>query len=109
MKWPLYTGTALHLLALFGTAAALTQQGLLGNDLLFLSMVFFIFGEVALLDGLGQYAQWKGYHAGWGVLGLLSMVGVMVVWRLPYRESEYSRRRPAGFDLILLGMDDGRS
>ena len=106
MKWPLGLGVALHGLALISAIATLVNAGQGNEDLLLFTGVFFALGEIAFVDGLGQYAQWKGYHFGWGVMGLLSLAGLAVLWRLPYRESDYPRHRPPGFDVILLGMDD---
>lgn len=106
MRWPIGFGAALHSLALLGAGVALGHNGRAGDDLLLFTGVFFVLGEIALVDGLAAHANYKGYSGRWGLMGLLSFVGVLVVCLLPYRESEYSSRRPAGFDVILLGMDD---
>jgi hypothetical protein len=106
MKWPLCVGVALHLLALLCILTSLAKTGRVGGDLRLFVGVFFVLGELALVDGLAEYAQWKGYDTRWALVGFLSLIGLVVALRLPYRESEYSRNRPVRFDLILLGMDD---
>jgi hypothetical protein len=106
MKWPLGVGVALHLIALLCVLASLARTGRVGDDLRLFLTVFFVLGELALIDGLAEYAQWKGYDTRWALMGFLSLIGLAVALCLPYRESEYSRSRPVGFDLILLGMDD---
>ena len=106
MRWPICIGAALHALALLGVAAAIGHYVHFGDDLLLFVGLFAVLGDIALIDGLASYAQYKGYSARWAILGLLSVPGAFVIWRLPYLESEYSSRRPAGFDVILLGMDD---
>lgn len=51
---------------------------------LFLSLV----GTVLLLIGLGYYAKAKGHTPVWGLMGLLSCLGILVLALLPDRNIE---------------------
>jgi hypothetical protein len=106
MRWPLCIGVALHLLALSLLAGALVLHGRAQDDLVLFVSVFFLLGEAAFLDGVCEYVQSKGYNSYLGWLGLLGLLGLLAAWWLPYCESDASSPLPAGYDLILLGMDD---
>ena len=49
-------------------------------------------GSLLLIIGLGFYAKAKGRHPAWGLMGLLSLIGVLVLACLTDRTDDYSIR-----------------
>lgn len=52
-----------------------------GNDGLALTIQ--LVGTVLLIVGLSFYARAKGYHGAWGLLGLLSCLGLLILGLMP--------------------------
>lgn len=50
-------------------------------------------GTVLLIIGLGLYAKSKGHHGAWGLMGLLSIIGLIVLACLPDRLKGHSGAR----------------
>ncbi len=48
-------------------------------------IVLLVVGLVLWIWGLRHYAMSKGYHAAWGFLGLLSILGLLILALLPNR------------------------
>lgn len=48
-----------------------------GSDVL--SVLFRIGGAILFVTGCCYYAKGKGYHVAWGLLGLLSLIGLLVL------------------------------
>lgn len=44
-----------------------------------LSILFRIGGAILFVSGCCYYAKGKGYHVAWGLLGLLSLIGLLVL------------------------------
>lgn len=51
-----------------------------------------LLGAVMLIVGLAYYAKGKGYHPAWGLLGLLSLIGFIVLGVMPDRQRRSSVR-----------------
>lgn len=52
-----------------------------GNEGLGLTIA--LIGGVLLIVGLSFYARAKGYHGAWGLLGLLSCLGLLILALMP--------------------------
>ncbi len=52
-------------------------------------LLVMLVGTVLLIVGLSFYAKAKGHHAAWGLMGLLSLIGLIVLACL-------KDRRPSG-------------
>lgn len=50
-----------------------------------LGLVVQVVGTVLLIVGLSFYARAKGHHPAWGLMGLLSIIGLIVLAVLPDR------------------------
>jgi hypothetical protein len=61
--------------------ANITQGSLLALVCFFISLA----GTVLLIIGLGYYARAKGHSGWWGMLGLLSCLGLIILAFLPDR------------------------
>jgi hypothetical protein len=59
------------------------QAGASGAALLGLCVA--LLGTALLIVGLGFYAKGKGHHFAWGLMGLLSIIGIIVLAILPDR------------------------
>lgn len=44
-----------------------------------LSILFRIVGAILLITGCCYYAKGKGYHVAWGLLGVFSLIGLIVL------------------------------
>ena len=49
----------------------------MGSDML--SVLFRIGGAIFFITGCCYYAKGKGYHVAWGLLGLFSLIGLLVL------------------------------
>ena len=58
----------------FGGAAVASA---VGSDVL--SILSRIGGAILFVSGCCYYAKGKGYHVAWGLLGLLSLIGLLVL------------------------------
>lgn len=58
----------------FGGAILVSAMEVDGLDVLFR-----IVGAILFVTGCCYYAKGKGYHAAWGLLGLLSLIGLLVL------------------------------
>ena len=47
--------------------------------------LFAVLGDIALIDGLASYAQYKGYSARWAILGLLAVFPIYRLLLVPLR------------------------
>jgi len=59
-------------------------------------------GGVLLIVGLAYYAKSKNRHPAWGLLGLLSIIGVIILALLPDKSSDASTKPISLFTKILL-------
>jgi hypothetical protein len=50
-----------------------------------LALPFLIVGAVLFIWGCWSFAVGKGYHAAWGLLGLLSIIGLIILVLFPDR------------------------
>ena len=67
-----------------------------GDDgLLTLALIVGVAGTVAFVYGCVNYALAKGRAGWWGLLGLLSVLGLIVLWLLPDRSDPRMTRRDA--------------
>ena len=76
-------GLAIVTMIVLGLIAALTagtsgRTHYILEDILILSMLPFIYG-------LCCYAKGKGYHGAWGLLGLLTIIGIIILVCFPDR------------------------
>lgn len=53
---------------------------------LVLGWTVLLIGAAMLIVGLAYYAKAKGYHPAWGLLGLLSLIGFIVLGVMPDRQ-----------------------
>ena len=51
--------------------------------ILILGLLFLIAGLVLFIWGCWNYAKGKGYHGAWGLLGLLSCIGLIILVFFP--------------------------
>ena len=84
-----------------GVGAGLILQ-LLGNVLLgpegsepsanqsIVGMICSLVGFVLFIWGCLSYSKGKGYHPGWGFLGLLSVIGLIILALMPDRHKKAS-------------------
>ena len=49
-----------------------------------------LIGGVCLIIGCCYYSKAKGHHAAWGLLGLLSMIGLIILVCFPDKNKEQS-------------------
>ncbi|MFZ5867187.1 MAG: hypothetical protein ACOYXY_14980 [Thermodesulfobacteriota bacterium] len=53
-----------------------------------LGILCLVVGTILFVWGCWSYAQGKGYHGAWGLLGLLSCVGLVILVLFPDRHKE---------------------
>ncbi len=58
-----------------------------------LGVVVLLVGTVLLISGLAMYAKAKGRSPAWGLMGLLSLIGLVVLALLKDRAPEKPSRR----------------
>jgi len=63
-----------------------------------LAVSAFMGGAILLIWGLCMYAKGKGYSAGWGFLGLLSILGLIILVCMKDKSEESVQRR--GFPVV---------
>ena len=63
-----------------------------------------ILGSIALIVGLAFYAKAKARHPAWGLLGLLSILGMIILALIPDKSSDQSTKSIGLFTKILLGL-----
>jgi hypothetical protein len=59
-------------------------------------------GSILLVIGLTFYAKAKARHPAWGLLGLLSIIGLIILAILPDKSSDESIKNISLFTTILL-------
>lgn len=76
---------------MFGVPGIVLQivGALMGRDIIpggeTVGLIVQIAGTILLIVGLSFYARAKGRHPAWGLLGLLSIIGLIVLAVLPDR------------------------
>lgn len=70
-----------------------------------LSMI--LLGVVLLIVGLGYYASAKGHHWAWGLAGLLSIIGLIVLAALPDRQRSRVSLKSMSLDVSMPVVEDG--
>ncbi len=63
-----------------------------------------IVGGIVFIVGLSFYAKAKARHPAWGLLGLLSIVGMVVLAVVPDNSSDNSTKSISLFTKIFLGL-----
>lgn len=53
------------------------------EDLALVGLLLLVLGSVLLCVGLGFYAKAKGHHPAFGLLGLLSILGLIILALMP--------------------------
>ncbi len=71
-----------------GLIGEILGHSLFDSGNLGLAMLVALFGAAFFIWGCAQYAQAKGHSAWLGVLGLLSLLGLIVLFFLPDRHKE---------------------
>lgn len=56
------------------------------DGLVYGGLVVMLLGTVLLIMGLSWYAAAKGHHRAWGLMGFLSLIGLIVLACLPDRK-----------------------
>ena len=49
------------------------------------SLVLLVIGALVFIWGCCEYAKGKGYNSAWGLLGILSLIGLIVLALMPDR------------------------
>jgi len=61
-----------------------------------------LWGAILLIIGLCYYAKSKNRHPAWGLLGLLSIIGLIILALFPDKASDSSTKCISSFTKILL-------
>ncbi len=69
-----------------------------------LSIAVSLVGSIIFIIGLSFYAKAKARHPAWGLLGVLSIVGMIVLALVPDKSSDDSTKSISLFTKIFLGL-----
>jgi cation transport ATPase len=63
---------------------------LMGGNMIYFGKILLILAMIIFFIGCFRMAKGKGYHMAWGLLGFLSLIGLIILFLLPNRiEKKY--------------------